>query len=99
MSEWIGSDIDIAEANRRHDQEHGPVRDFADSRIRSAWNGSMLTRGKRLTDSVITKRAKQGWYSEELKTLRRERWQKRIAKAAKREGNFELREGRMIYKP
>ena len=64
--------------------------------VRSGWNvTAMLIRG-RLTDKKIAAYERRGWYSAEYRSARRELMEK---KKVRREGNFSLREGRMIYSP
>lgn len=69
------------------------------SLTRSGWNSSaMLIRGF-LTDKKVEHYRKQGYYSEEWRSARRELWARRAEKR-KRRGNFlEAEDGRLIYSP
>lgn len=68
--------------------------------IRSAWSQTrLLVRGK-LTDRKIEKYMAEGWYSQEVKDMRRERQARRNAKKMKRDGSFLIAaDGRKIYSP
>lgn len=64
--------------------------------LRSSWNQARLVVGKKLTDRKIRQYEQRGYYSNEFRQARREAWER---KQSKREGNFTLRDGRMIYSP
>jgi hypothetical protein len=53
----------------------------------------------RLTDRQIERYAKAGWYSAEVREMRRERIAKRKAQQAAREGSFFKLDSRLIYAP
>lgn len=94
----IITDEKIAEANQRHDLEHGQPKDWA--KIRSGWNeGKLLGKGD-LTDKKIAKYEDKGWYDAEFKLARKQLMEKRQSKRMTREGNFLIREdGSKIYQP
>lgn len=90
---------ELAAANARHDREHGGSKEFAQSRIRSSWNeGRLVGRGP-LTDKKIARYAKAGWFSLEFRQARRDFQARKQARRAKREGNFDVIDGRFIYRP
>jgi hypothetical protein len=60
-----GKPDDVYDANGRHDRSHGDPRKWA--RIRSAWNPEALMPKVQLTDALIEKRRKQGYFSDEYK--------------------------------
>lgn len=78
------------------------MKDIPIGRIRPSWNcEAMLIRGE-LTDRKIDRYIKQGFYSEELKTARRELQAKRKAQREARDQqnqNFIQSDGRLIYNP
>lgn len=88
----------IAAANREHDLKHGPLSQFAAARIRPSWNESRLAMRRALTDSQIDKYEKLGWFSEDFKRQRFLLAEKRRGRH-QREGNFDIVEGRLIYRP
>lgn len=90
---------DVAGSNARHDREHGDYRDYNDTRIRSAWNEARLMRRRPLTDKQIRKYEALGYYSSEFRDARRALQDRKSASRARREGNFDLVDGRMIYNP
>jgi len=90
---------DITEANRRYDKQHGEPRLYQRNRVSSTWNESRLRLGSPLTDKRIAKYAREGWYSADFRLARRELWAKQAQKRAKREGNFDIVDGRLIYRP
>jgi ethanolamine ammonia-lyase large subunit len=55
--------------------------------------------GAPLTDKKIAHYKTAGWYSDQVRQLRRERNAKRMAAKLEREGNFLLSSGRLIYNP
>lgn len=67
--------------------------------MRSTWNAERLLLGKLLTDARIEYYRARGWYSAELREMRRERNRKRMERQALREGNFLKQDGRLIYSP
>lgn len=88
---------EVAEANRRHDQtQHQQSMDPA-VRLRSTWRET-ITCGE-LTDRKIDTYIQQGFYSDEFRAKRREVAAKKAALRKKRQGNFEVRDGRLIYSP
>ena len=90
--------LDVLEANRRHDAQHGNPHQWA--RIRTTWRDGVVLRGERLTDGKIAKYERAGWYKPELKIARRDLAKMRAEKQAKRDVNFDVdRDGRMIYRP
>lgn len=91
---------DVPASNDRHDREHGNPYEFNETRIRSGWNEHHMARRAKLTDKKIKHYQDLGYYSADFKEARRELWEKKAARrAAKRDGNFDLVEGRMIYRP
>ena len=65
------------------------------SPLRSSWKPEKLLARGPLTDKQIDRYAKVGWYSAEFKKARLE-----IMKAKeRRDGNFLLQDGRMIFSP
>lgn len=60
-----GKPDDVHDANGRHDQRHGNPHKWP--RIRSAWNPEALMPKVQLTDALIEKRRKEGYYSDEYK--------------------------------
>jgi hypothetical protein len=90
---------ELRAANERHDLEHGDLREFSSQRIRSSWSeGRLVGRGP-LTDKKIAKYAKAGWFSADFKEARRSLMLKKHAQRKRREGNFDIVDGRMIYRP
>ncbi len=71
--------------------------------IRSGWNESLMILKGRLTDRLIQRYQKMGFYSEEMRQARRDRQEKKKArrmKAMQRDGNFLVgRDGERIYSP
>lgn len=90
---------DIAASNARHDREHGDFRDFNETRVPCAWNPARLSRRAKLTDKKIEQYQEQGYYSADFREARRQLWEKKAAKRIKRDGNFDIVDGRMIYRP
>ena len=68
----------------RHDQQHGPAREWA--RIRSGWDPVRLVPTTPLTDELIEKRRKQGYYSDAYREAIRAAAKERAALAALKEG-------------
>lgn len=66
--------------------------------IRSSWNAERLAQRGYLTDKIIERRIKEGWYSDEFRKARRE-MMAAAAAAKRRKGNFEEVDGRLIYRP
>lgn len=93
---------DVAAANARHDAEHGDYRDFNETRVRSAWDESRIMRRKALTDRKIKQYEAQGYYSPAFRDARRELQDRKAARRearAMRDGNFDIIQGRMVYRP
>jgi len=67
--------------------------------MRTSWNETRLLMRGPLTDRKITQYAKAGYYSDAFREARREMWQRKAAKQARREGNFLVSEGRLIFSP
>lgn len=71
-------------------------------RFPNGWNPQrMIMRGP-LTDKKIADYEARGFYSAAFQQARREMWSRRKAKQderAKRSGNFDFIEGRLIYNP
>lgn len=88
--------IDILQSNQKHDREHGNPFEYQMTRTRSAWNTSKMAVRKKLTDKQIDKYAASGHYSQELKDARK---QIAASRKRKRDGNFNLEDGRLIYVP
>lgn len=92
------TDQEIAEANRRHDQEHGNPFDYNLTKVSPGWKEArVLVRGA-LTDRQIEKYAEMGYFTEEFKELRRKLQAKKRGQRS-REGNFDIVEGRLVYRP
>lgn len=87
---------DIAKANLRHDIEHGDPHAFNESRTRCGWNTAQMGCRTLLTDRQIVKYAKAGYYSAEFREARKKFNEK---KQRKRQGNFTMEGGRLIYSP
>lgn len=90
---------DVNESNRRHDQQHGDPYQYNQTRTRCGWNTATMSRKGKLTDKTIQKYQEQGFYSAEYKAARRELAEKRSKKRVVRDGNFDIVDGRMIYRP
>ena len=94
---------EILAANDRFDREHPDWKREARSELRPGYREYLLMRRGKLTDKQITKYQALGWYSDAFREARRERVAKKTARSqaylAKREGNFTLTNGRMIYNP
>ncbi len=88
---------EILEANRRWDRENGNP--YHAKKVKPAWNENRLLRRGKLTDKAIKKYMQLGYYSAELREARKELQRKKQARRDKREGNFDVREGRMIFNP
>ncbi len=69
--------------------------------IRSTWNEARLLMRGRLTDKLISKYQRKGYYSHEFKEARRELMAKKKARRdAVRSGNFlTTSDGRLVYSP
>jgi hypothetical protein len=67
------------------------------ARTRSAWPQMIL--GKPLSDKKISAYEKRGFYSAAFQQARREFWQKRNKKQLTRSGNYDILDGRLIYRP
>jgi len=90
---------ELRAANLKHDLEHGDVGEYSSQRIRSAWSeGRLIGRGP-LTDKKIAKYDKAGWFSAEFKEARKRLMVKKQSARARRDGNFDIVDGRMIYRP
>ncbi len=103
MTESGFSIPDVAESNLRYDRQNPNWRELACSTIRPGFREAMLLRRGPLTDKQISKYQAQGWYTAEFKEARRSLMDKKTAKTqaylAKREGNFTLTNGRLVYNP
>jgi hypothetical protein len=88
------SELDIREANLRHDEQTG-----FQVPIRSSWNEARVLMRGPLTDKKISQYARRGYYSTDLKEARKTLADMRAKRRAKRSGNFDLIDGRMIYRP
>lgn len=86
--------IELAAANQRHDAQLHSVPMDPSVPIRSRWASSNVPKGE-LTDKKINKYQKLGYYSPEYRQARKEFQAKKRA----RSGNFDLIDGRMIYRP
>jgi len=62
----------LSAANLKHDLEMGDVQSCWDKKIRSSWRAETGIKGKKLTDRMIDKYAKQGRYSETYREALRE---------------------------
>ncbi len=69
------------------------------SSVRSSWRPEGMLRRGLLTDKKIEKYRKQGWYSPELKQARRELNERKRMKSERREGNFIVSDGKLIFSP
>ena len=67
--------------------------------IRSGWNTAALLRGKYLDDRAIAKYQRLGYYDPAFRAARKEMWERRAAKRTQRQGNFDIIDGRQIYRP
>lgn len=71
--------------------------------MRSTWDPDRLLIRGPLTDRKIDEYLRRGWYSAEVRQMRRERNEKRMARwqeREKRDGNFlKASDGRLIYAP
>lgn len=67
--------------------------------IRSGWREDHLLLRGPLTDKKIERYRRRGRYSPEFARARRDLIARKKAKAQKRDGNFIVRDGRMIYSP
>lgn len=65
-------------------------------RIKSGWNESLFLFKGKLTDKAIAKYQAQGYYDQDLKDARAKL---RKMRKARRDGNFDMVDGRMIYRP
>ncbi len=91
---------DVAASNDRHDAQHGDPYDFNENRVPSGWNEAKLMRLAPLTDRKIDRYEKLGYYSPEYRAARRELQERKAAKRANRQGNFDIAsDGRLIYRP
>lgn len=91
-------DISILIANREHDRKYGRLEDFYAKRIRPSWNEARLSGRGPLTDKQIEKYQKLGWFTEEFRRQRLLLAEKRKGRKP-REGNFDIVEGRLVYRP
>lgn len=94
--------LDIRESNRRHDSQLHSITMDPGVPLRARQLTNVV--GRRLTDKVIDRYVKRGFYSQAYKDARRELMQrkaaKRQAREAKRDGNFLIfNDGRKVYAP
>lgn len=98
MIEELITPESIEAANRRHDLQHGDPQQFNQSRTRSGWNTDQMSIKGELTDRAIKRYSEAGYYSDELKKAR-ELYQAKKRGNRRREGNFDIVEGRLVYRP
>jgi hypothetical protein len=75
------------------------VREFERGRLPSTWRSAGLVRRGLLTDRKISQYIKAGWYSAEFRKARKDFTARRNSARLKRQGNFDIIEGRLIYRP
>lgn len=69
------------------------------SHIRSGWNDSIFLFNGPLTDRRIEEYRKRGYYDPAFREARKEAWARKEARRTRRDGNFDLIDGRMVYRP
>lgn len=98
---------EILEANRTHDMAHHTVCMDPSVKVKSRWLSENAVTG-RLTDKLIVRYQKAGFFSEEMKAARKKFRDGRAAKRRlklslvdpePRSGNFTEIDGRLIYCP
>lgn len=89
---WVDPD-ELRAANARHDAELGAlgIDPYCPVRVRSGWNAQAMAGRGTLTDTKIFKYEQAGYYSAEYKAARK-------ALMDKKNPNFEIRDGRLIYR-
>lgn len=88
---------ELAEANARCDAEMAEQGRRVTDRIKCAWK--QPTSNGPLTDRKIERYREQGYYSAEFREARRQHWESKAKKQRKRDGNFTIDGGRLIYTP
>ena len=100
LSSGVVAEADIHRANFRFDRDNPGWKHAAP--CKPGWHEQAMLRRGLLTDRKINAYQARGWYSQEFKEARLELMTKKASKKAAflaRQGNFDLRDGRLIYNP
>lgn len=92
------TESEIAQANLIHDMQHGDPIEYQLQRVPCSFKEQKLILRGPLTDRKIKSYAKQGYFTQEFNDQRKEYWAKKRGQR-RREGNFDIVEGRLVYRP